>query len=94
MCERRSPWQRSPHRCRFFSSITESLPPVWTQLMEAHLRALAQVGSAHSDHTEELQSDTCTSTGTCTVPELREDSSGQEEPCGRAALPEHRGYCQ
>lgn len=57
MCERRSPWQQSPHGRRFFSSITESLPPVWTQLMEAHLRARAQVGSAHSDHAEELQSD-------------------------------------
>lgn len=57
MCERRLPWQQSPHGRRFFSSITESLPPVWTQLTEAQLKALAQVGSAHSGHTGELQSD-------------------------------------
>ncbi|XP_054870708.1 uncharacterized protein si:dkey-181m9.8 isoform X6 [Amphiprion ocellaris] len=29
----------------------------------------------------------------CLVLELRDDSSRQEEPCGRPALPEYRGYC-
>ncbi|KAL3989223.1 hypothetical protein ACER0C_013541 [Sarotherodon galilaeus] len=30
----------------------------------------------------------------CPVLELRDDGSQREEPCGRPALPEHRGYCQ
>lgn len=30
----------------------------------------------------------------CPVLELRDDGSRREEPCGRPALPEHRGYCQ
>ncbi|XP_028283360.1 E3 ubiquitin-protein ligase RNF31 isoform X2 [Parambassis ranga] len=30
----------------------------------------------------------------CSVLELREDSGRREEPCGRPALPEHRGHCQ
>ncbi|XP_056913239.1 E3 ubiquitin-protein ligase RNF31 isoform X1 [Takifugu flavidus] len=33
-------------------------------------------------------------TGTCSVLELRDDSSRREEACGRAALPGHRGYCE
>lgn len=32
-------------------------------------------------------------TGVCLVLELRDDGR-QEEPCGRDALPEHRGFCQ
>ncbi|KAM4551360.1 E3 ubiquitin-protein ligase RNF31 [Odontesthes bonariensis] len=30
----------------------------------------------------------------CSVLELRDDSSKEEEPCGRPALSEYRGYCQ
>ncbi|XP_051809741.1 E3 ubiquitin-protein ligase RNF31 isoform X2 [Acanthochromis polyacanthus] len=30
----------------------------------------------------------------CLVLELRHDGNRQEEPCGRPALPEYRGYCQ
>ncbi|XP_008302095.1 E3 ubiquitin-protein ligase RNF31 isoform X2 [Stegastes partitus] len=30
----------------------------------------------------------------CLVLELRDDSSRQEEPCGRPARPEYKGYCQ
>ncbi|XP_051250439.1 E3 ubiquitin-protein ligase RNF31 isoform X2 [Dicentrarchus labrax] len=33
-------------------------------------------------------------TGVCLVLELRDDGSRREEPCGRPALPEYRGYCQ
>lgn len=33
-------------------------------------------------------------TGVCLVLELKDDSSRGEEPCGRPAHPEHRGYCQ
>ncbi|XP_045907148.1 E3 ubiquitin-protein ligase RNF31 isoform X2 [Micropterus dolomieu] len=33
-------------------------------------------------------------TGVCLVLELRDESSRREEPCGRPALPEYRGYCQ
>ncbi|XP_073347595.1 E3 ubiquitin-protein ligase RNF31 isoform X2 [Pagrus major] len=33
-------------------------------------------------------------TGVCLVLELRDDSSRREEPCGRPAAPENRGYCQ
>ncbi|XP_054452609.1 E3 ubiquitin-protein ligase RNF31 isoform X2 [Anoplopoma fimbria] len=33
-------------------------------------------------------------TGVCVVLELRDDSSRREEPCGRPALQEYRGYCQ
>ncbi|KAM4605060.1 E3 ubiquitin-protein ligase RNF31 isoform 2-T2 [Polymixia lowei] len=32
--------------------------------------------------------------GVCSVLELRDAGSRREEPCGRPALPEHRGYCQ
>ncbi|XP_070829348.1 E3 ubiquitin-protein ligase RNF31 isoform X2 [Chaetodon trifascialis] len=32
-------------------------------------------------------------TGTCFVLELRDDGGRREEPCGRPALPEYRGYC-
>ncbi|XP_041847962.1 E3 ubiquitin-protein ligase RNF31-like isoform X2 [Melanotaenia boesemani] len=33
-------------------------------------------------------------TAACPVLELRDGSSGEEEPCGRPVLPEYRGYCQ
>ncbi|XP_049455239.1 E3 ubiquitin-protein ligase RNF31 isoform X3 [Epinephelus fuscoguttatus] len=33
-------------------------------------------------------------TGLCLVLELRDDGGRREEPCGRLALPEYRGYCQ
>ncbi|TKS79213.1 E3 ubiquitin-protein ligase RNF31 [Collichthys lucidus] len=33
-------------------------------------------------------------TGVCLVLELRDDGSRWEEPCGRQAPPEYRGYCQ
>ncbi|XP_055360008.1 E3 ubiquitin-protein ligase RNF31 isoform X3 [Betta splendens] len=33
-------------------------------------------------------------TGACLVLELRDDGSRWEEPCGRPALTEYRGYCQ
>ncbi|XP_026170416.1 E3 ubiquitin-protein ligase RNF31 isoform X2 [Mastacembelus armatus] len=32
--------------------------------------------------------------GVCSVLELRDDGNRREEPCGRPALPEYRGYCQ
>ncbi|XP_056149931.1 E3 ubiquitin-protein ligase RNF31 [Lampris incognitus] len=32
--------------------------------------------------------------GVCSVLELRDVSRRREEPCGRPALPQHRGYCQ
>ncbi|XP_071770167.2 E3 ubiquitin-protein ligase RNF31 [Centroberyx gerrardi] len=32
--------------------------------------------------------------GVCSVLELRDAGSRREEPCGRPALPEYRGYCQ
>ncbi|XP_034039053.1 E3 ubiquitin-protein ligase RNF31 isoform X2 [Thalassophryne amazonica] len=35
-----------------------------------------------------------TPTGRCLLLELRDDGSKKEEPCGRPALPEYRGYCQ
>ncbi|XP_072219236.1 E3 ubiquitin-protein ligase RNF31 isoform X2 [Leuresthes tenuis] len=35
-----------------------------------------------------------TSQTECSVLELRDDSSKEEEPCGRPALSEYRGYCQ
>ncbi|XP_068424336.1 E3 ubiquitin-protein ligase RNF31 [Clinocottus analis] len=33
-------------------------------------------------------------TGVCLVLELRDDDGGGEEPCGRPALHEYKGYCQ
>uniref|UniRef100_H3CBN0 RING-type domain-containing protein n=1 Tax=Tetraodon nigroviridis TaxID=99883 RepID=H3CBN0_TETNG len=56
------------------------------------LHLLLQVSSAR--RSERLQPDACACAGTCSVLELREDSSRGEEPCGRAAPPQHRGYCQ
>ncbi|XP_029309076.1 E3 ubiquitin-protein ligase RNF31 isoform X3 [Cottoperca gobio] len=75
-----SPTWLGPARC--------SSPDTHSQTGEVSLCSSGAIFSLTAD------SPVCSFTGVCLVLELRDDDSGRDEPCGRAALSEYRGYCQ